>query len=149
MAAGVFGKLMGFVGLDDAYEEEEVYYEPPKPTKSSYNNDYYSAASRRSKVVNINSTVQLNLVILNPESFEDAQAIADNVKMKKPCVVNLEGVDKDIARRVVDFMSGAIYAIDGNIQKVSNGIFLVAPYNVTIDGDFKNELRSNGLFSWK
>jgi cell division inhibitor SepF len=62
--------------------------------------------------------------------------------------MNLESVDREVARRIVDFLSGAVYALDGNIQKVSNGIFLIAPYNVGIMGDFKDELRNKGIFPW-
>ena len=62
--------------------------------------------------------------------------------------MNLESVDRDVQRRIVDFLSGAVYALDGNIQKVSNGIFLIAPYNVGIMGDFKDELRNKGIFPW-
>jgi cell division inhibitor SepF len=62
--------------------------------------------------------------------------------------MNLESVERDVARRIVDFLSGAVYALDGNIQKVSNGIFLIAPYNVGIMGDFKDELRNKGIFPW-
>ena len=62
--------------------------------------------------------------------------------------MNLESVDREVARRIVDFLSGSVYALDGNIQKVSNGIFLIAPYNVGIMGDFKDELRNKGIFPW-
>ena len=63
-------------------------------------------------------------------------------------VINLEAVERNAAQRIVDFLSGAVYALDGNIQKVANGIFLIAPYNVGIMGDFKDELRSKGIFPW-
>ncbi|GHV16206.1 cell division protein SepF [Clostridia bacterium] len=158
--AGVLNKIMNFVGFDyDAEIEEEEFYEQQqrpatresRPARNNYHqdDDYYAGnSSKRSKVVNINTTARLNVVIINPESFEEAQDIADHIKLKKPCVVNLENIEKDVARRIVDFLSGAVYAVDGNIQKVSNGIFLVAPYNVSIMGDFKDELRNKGVFPW-
>ena len=103
---------------------------------------------KRNKVVKIHTTAQLKLVVMQPETFEDARDIANHLKSKKPVVMNLESVDRDVARRIVDFLSGAVFALDGNIQKVSNGIFLIAPYNVGIMGDFKDELKSKGIFPW-
>ncbi|MDR1101708.1 MAG: cell division protein SepF [Clostridiales bacterium] len=148
--AGTISKIMNFIGLESEVEEE--FYEPPAARdvrpRSYRHEDDYAPSNKRSKVVNINTTARLNVVIMNPENFEDAQDIADHIKTKKPCVVNLENIEKDVARRIVDFLSGAIYAVDGNIQKVSSGIFLVAPYNVSIMGDFKDELRSKGVFPW-
>lgn len=68
------------------------------------------------------------------------------MKSKKPVVVNLEKLDKDVAVKIVNFLSGAVYALDGSMQKVSNGILLLAPYNVGIMGDFGEELKMHGLF---
>ncbi len=106
-----------------------------------------SSFGRKNKVVNIHATTQLKVVVMQPENFDDAKGIADHLKTKKPVIINLEDLDTDVARRVVDFLSGAVYGLDGNIQKVSAGIFLIAPYNVSIMGDFKDELKNKGLFS--
>ena len=103
---------------------------------------------KKGKVVNINTTAQLQVVVMTPETFDEARDIADFLKTKKPVVINLENIDREISRRIVDFLSGAVYALDGNIQKVSAGIFLVTPYNVSIMGDFKDELRNKGVFPW-
>ncbi len=129
-----------FTGVDDEMENEEYFKkeeknEPEMPVK-------------KGKVVNINTTTQLKVVVVTPESFDEARDIANHLKQKKPVVINLEGVEKDIARRIVDFLSGAVDALDGNIQKISTGIFLIAPYNVGIMGDFKDELRNKGVFPW-
>lgn len=162
--AGVLNSLMNFVGLgyDEEIEGEEEFYEQ-SPRRSEgrvrkhearsqaqFDDGYHRppTSNKRSKIVNINTTARLPVVIMTPENFEDAQDIADHIKQKKPCVVNLENVNKDLSRRIVDFLSGVVYAVDGNIQKVSSGIFLVAPYNVSIMGDFKDELRSRGVFPW-
>ncbi|MCG8499324.1 MAG: cell division protein SepF [Firmicutes bacterium] len=140
----LFNKMLNFVGLEahEEYEEEEVWEneEVIQPD--------FSKQSRKSKVVNIHTTAQLKVIVMQPESFDEAKDIADHLKSKKPVVINLEDVEKEIARRIVDFLSGSVYALDGNIQKVSNGIFLVAPYNVDIMGDFKDELRNKGVFPW-
>ncbi len=138
--ANFIDKVMNLVsGTDEELENEEYFEEAQKEVE---------AAPKRGKVVNINTTTQLKVVVVTPESFDEAKDIAEHLKQKKPVVINLEGVEKDIARRIVDFLSGAVYSLDGNIQKISTGIFLIAPYNVGIMGDFKDELRSKGVFPW-
>ncbi len=73
------------------------------------------------------------MVIVEPETFDDSQSIADYIRDRKPVVINFESTPDDIAKRVVDFVSGATYALDGNIQKVGKEIFLCVPSNVTVD----------------
>ena len=139
--ANLFDKMTNFfTGADEEVENEE-YFESEKKEEIDY-------AVKKGKVVNINTTTQLKVVVVTPESFDEARDIAEHLKQKKPVVINLEGVEKDIARRIVDFLSGAVYSLDGNIQKISTGIFLIAPYNVGIRGDFKDELRNKGVFPW-
>lgn len=142
--AGFVEKVMGSLGFEVDHEDEKEFLEPQTEEEQVD----YSKVSKRGKVVNINTTTRLNVVVIAPETFEDARDIADHLKSKKPCVVNLESVDKEISRRIIDFLSGSVYALDGNIQKISTGIFLIAPYNVSIMGDFKDELRNKGVFPW-
>ena len=139
--ANIIDKMTNFfAGTDDELENEE-YFESEKKEEADF-------SVKKGKVVNINTTTQLKVVVVTPESFEEAKDIAEHLKQKKPVVINLEGVEKDIARRIVDFLSGAVYSLDGNIQIISTGIFLIAPYNVGIMGDFKDELRNKGVFPW-
>lgn len=139
--ANLFDKMTTFfTGTDDEFDGEE-YFESEKKEEADF-------SVKKGKVVNINTTTQLKVVVVTPESFDEAKDIAEHLKQKKPVVINLEGVEKDIARRIVDFLSGAVYSLDGNIQKISTGIFLIAPYNVGIMGDFKDELRNKGVFPW-
>ncbi len=140
--------LIGFESQDDEYEDELIENSEFSGRSSVEEDIETFEDGKRSKVVKIHTTAQLKLVVLQPETFEDARDIANHLKSKKPVVMNLESVDRDVARRIVDFLSGAVYALDGNIQKVSNGIFLIAPYNVGIMGDFKDELKSKGIFPW-
>lgn len=148
---GIFGSLMETIGFSSAEENEnemiEVTEKETPKSQSTYSEEYHQPYARRSKVVKIDTTARLDVVILQPESFEDSQDVADAIKAKRPCVLNLENVAPEVERRIVDFVSGVIYAVDGSIQRVSKGIFLVAPYNVSITGDFKNNLRSSGAFS--
>ena len=101
---------------------------------------------KRGKIVNIHTTTQLKVVVVQPESFEDSKEIADHLKTKKPIVVNLEKIDQEVAKKIINFLSGAVYALDGNIQKISGAIFLIVPYNMGIMGDFKDELRDKVIF---
>ncbi len=123
-------------------------YSSPIPSRRrSSSEDVFSGSSpRRSKVVNINTTAQLKVVVVQPLGYNDASEIAEHLKSKKPVVVNLEKLDKATASRIFDFLSGAVFALDGNMQKVSNGILLVVPNTMGIMGDFSDDLKTQGLF---
>jgi cell division inhibitor SepF len=101
---------------------------------------------RNNKVVNIHTTAQLQVVLVKPERFEDASAIADHLNEKRTVVLNLESTNKEISRRLVDFLSGVAYANNGQIKRVANSTFIITPYNVDIMGDLLDELENNGIF---
>ena len=101
---------------------------------------------RRNKVVNIAATTQLKVVLVKPERFEDASTIADHLNNKRTVVLNLESTNKEVSRRLVDFLSGVAYANNGQIKRVANSTFIITPYNVDIMGDLLDELESNGAF---
>ncbi|MCL6635639.1 MAG: cell division protein SepF, partial [Peptococcaceae bacterium] len=90
----------------------------------------------------------MRVVVLEPRSFDEAQGIADNLKNRRPVIVNLEHAETDLAKRVLDFMIGATYALNGAMQKVGSGIFLCVPNNVDIASELKEQVRDKGLFSW-
>ena len=98
------------------------------------------------KVVNINATTQLQVVLVKPERFEDASTIADHLNNKRTVVLNLESTNKEASRRLVDFLSGVAYANNGQIKRVANSTFIITPYNVDIMGDLLDELENNGAF---
>ena len=98
------------------------------------------------KVVNINATTQLQVVLVKPERFEDASAIADQLNAKHTVVLNLESTGKEISRRLIDFLSGVAYANNGQIKRVATNTFIITPYNVDIMGDLIGELENNGVF---
>ena len=106
-------------------------------------------ASRRttdSKVVNIHTTTQLQVVLVKPDRFDNVSEIAEHLRSKHAVVLNLEATNKDIARRLVDFLSGCAYALDGKIKKVAISTYIITPYNVDIIGDLIDELENNGLY---
>ena len=105
-----------------------------------------TAGTQSGKVVNIHATAQLQVVLVKPERFENASEIADHLKEKRTVVINLESTNKDIARRLIDFLSGVAYAGEGKIKKVAANTYIITPYHVDIMGDLIDELENNGLY---
>lgn len=153
---------MGFIDelkrLARPYEDEEEEYEEFEPAPKQEKKKertvreeapslYDTQAERRSnKVVNIHTTTQLQVVLVKPDRFEAAPEIADHLREKRTVVLNLESVGKDVARRLLDFVSGVAYASEGKIKKVAIGTYIVTPFNVDILGDLVGELENNGLY---
>ena len=136
---------------DYDYEEEEQQFPTQRSGRDSYDDrrdDRRSASDdrRSSKVVNIQATTQLKVVLVKPERFENASEIADHLREKRTVVLNLESTNKDIARRLIDFLSGVAYAGDGKIKKVSANTYIITPYSVDLMGDLIDELESSGLY---
>ena len=137
---------------EEDFELEEPFVETKEERKTrgrkreedDMERDY--AATSRDKVVNINTTTQLQVVLVKPEKFQDASAIADHLRDKRTVVLNLESANKDVARRMVDFLSGAAYAQEGKIKKVAVATYIITPYNVDIIGDLIDELENNGMY---
>lgn len=92
------------------------------------------AASKSASPVSTSKkyTEQVKLIVIKPVSFEESPKLVDNLKAKKPVIINLEDLETDVARKIFDFLSGATYALNGNVQKVANNIFLFAPENVDV-----------------
>ncbi len=132
----------------------------PKPSYSSFDLDSDDAPSsgstgRRtlggtgtsgSKVVNIHTTAQMQVVLVKPDRFDNVSDIAEHLRSKHAVVLNLESTNKDVARRLVDFLSGCAYALDGKIKKIAISTYIITPYNVDIVGDLIDELENNGVY---
>ena len=144
------GKLKDWIEGEDNGQQEEFLQPPVKKSAPSGDVEVSIPMNGRkrdpNKVVNINATTQLSVVLVKPEKFEDAAEIADHLREKRTVVLNLESVNKELARRLVDFLSGVTYAQDGKIKKVANSTFIITPYNVDILGDLIDELENNGLY---
>ena len=116
-------------------------------TGSLYSSTALMDEERRSnKVVNIRAATQLQVVLVKPEKFEDASSIADHLREKRTVVLNLESTNKEIARRLLDFLSGVAYANEGKIKKVAISTYIITPYTVDILGDLIDELENNGMY---
>lgn len=135
-------------------EEEEEPAPPPRTARRPVTPEpaYTRSASldshrdSGSRIVNINTTAQLQVVLVKPERFDNVSEIADHLRDKHSVLLNLENTDRNIARRLVDFLSGCAYAVDGKIKKVAASAYLLTPYNVEIVGDLVEELENNGVY---
>ena len=131
---------------EDEDEEFEDFEEPARSSRDAFEDRRPKVEDRRGKVVNIHATTQLKVVLVKPERFENASEIADHLKDKRTVVLNLESTNKDIARRLIDFLSGVAYAGEGKIKKVAANTYIITPYHVDIEGDLIDELENNGLY---
>lgn len=122
----------------------ESDYESTRPAGRSRRTHGYSNDSNR--VVDIRTTAMLQVVLVKPDKFEDARAIADHLNEKRTVVLNLEAASKDVARRLVDLLNGVAYANGGQLKKVSTNTYIITPYNVNVSGDLLDELESTGVF---
>lgn len=137
---GFVDTVKEFIGFGDIEEdEEEMDYEEPAEEMHQV---------KRSKVVPIHTSQNRSkIVILKPKCFSNSTAVADELKKRRPVVIDVGALDPDEARRVVDFIAGTVYGVDGNMQKVSGGIFLATPSQVDIMGEILKDAE-NGNFEW-
>ena len=153
MAGAIMNKVWDFLGVDTANDEEvendneNIYgYEREEEPEEVEEKGLFG---RKSKVVSMPQPQQIKMVITQPTSFEQSEEICNYLKEKKSIIVNLEYVNKDVARRIVDVMSGAVQALDGHIQKVSNSIFLIAPTYYEISTEMaRDEIKNKLSVSW-
>lgn len=156
-------KMMDIMKLNE-YEDEDTYdeldefegFEEGQAAPDTRQFRSYSGGKKddfqrnNSKVVNFQASVQMEVVVIQPESYDEAQDICDHIKSQRPVIINLEKMDRTIAQRIMDFVSGSCYTLGGNLQRVTSNIFIIAPENVDIAGDFREELKSNGIIlPWK
>lgn len=152
MKMGLVDKLKQWTNLD-TYDDndDEPTAEPDASSAFTRKNNTAQepvtyASGKTGKFATINTTPKLQVVLVKPESFDEASGIADYLKQTHTVVLNLEGTNRDTARRLLDFLSGVAYAIQGKIQKVANNTFIIVPFNVGITGDIMDELENNGLY---
>ncbi len=153
MSGALMDKVWGLFGMDavegEEYDEEDVYdYEDEDEVEEVEDRKLFGRKNKVVAMPHANANA-IQMVISQPTTFEQADEICSLLKEKKSIVLNLEYVNKDVARRIVDFISGGVYALDGYIQKVSNSIFLVAPSNYEITNEMaREEMKSKLSVSW-
>ena len=151
MAGAIVNKFWEVFGVNqnDDEEEEEEYIDEEVTDEEQEETEERGFFSKRNKVVNMPQTHQVRMVISQPTTFEQAEEICSYLKNRKSVIVNLEYVNKDVARRIVDVMSGAVHALDGHIQKISNSIFLIAPTYYEISTEMaRDEIKNKLSVSW-
>lgn len=156
---------------DDYYDEEEEEEAPPKRRRSrekEVDEPVYKSSNSNNQPIDINrnrdrvaakanskvtpmrpssrrsSSANMEVCVIKPTAFEDAREITETLLLNRPVILNVEGLDVEIAQRIIDFSSGSCFAINGNLQKISNYIFIITPANVEISGDFQNLLDAYG-----
>ena len=150
--ARLFNKFLDYIGIeetgmDEADYQEESYYANAEEEQPDNVVNFSPREKRRanSNVVSMPTAAQMKMIVYHPISYEDTQNIIDNLKSRKPVIVNMEELEIECAQRILDFMAGAVYALNGTIFKISRGIFVVAPNNYDVIGNSEGDLDEDGL----
>ncbi len=152
MSEGMFKKFKNWMSVEEEVEEDDYVdeneHEVEEEVKVETNN---SQTTRKSNVVNIHTNSQMKVIIVEPKKYDDVTVIADHLRQRRAVIVNLESVEEEpeVKKSIYFFMSGAVYILDGSMQKVSKSIFILAPNNVDIDANIKKELESKAFFPWQ
>ncbi len=145
-ASKIFEKFKYIIGLDDLDEE---YIEEEEDEVAEIEESLPRRFSKNNKVLSIHTNNNMKLAVYEPIKFEDATSIIDDLKSRKPVVINFSKLEGELKKQVFDFLNGGIYSLEGDIQKVGKDIFVLAPKNVEIDSNMKDELRNKGIFPWQ
>jgi len=141
---GLFGKKSSRYDDDDDYDDDDYEPAPKRGRRSSAQEEKPMVVSSNNKVTPMRNTRKsgggMEVCVIKPASMEDAREITETLLSNRTVVLNMEGLDMDIAQRIIDFASGSCYAINGNLQKIANYIFIITPATVDISGDFQNLL---------
>ncbi len=150
MADMVFGDASDEDDFEEvSFSDEETAPAPVKKTQPAPSGRRAGSAANQPKVVNFAATTQLKVVVLKMNAFDEScRQVVENLNNNKPVIINIEDMERDQARRTIDFISGAAYARRGTLQKVSTGILLLTPSNVDVTPAVKSELESGRLFPW-
>ena len=152
----VFGKFKALVGIGDDYYDDEITEEEIEEAERRIERQQQERQHERPKFSRRESNVvpmggisseMMKLVVIEPSSFEESPKLVDSLKERKPVIINLEKIDSETARKIFDFLSGATYALNGNVQKVANNIFVFAPDNVDITSNEANNSDSDFEFA--
>lgn len=157
MGDGLISKIRDWVTTsDEEYEEDYIEDEVDELVGEIDDEDDITAgfdsinSSKSNKIVSLHTVSQMKVVIVEPKKYEDVTTIADHLKQRRALVVNLDNVEKNEDKKAIfNFMNGAVYVLEGNIQKITKSIFILAPSNVDIDSSVKKELESKTTFPWQ
>ncbi|GHU50024.1 cell division protein SepF [Clostridia bacterium] len=155
MAEGIINKLKYLVGIqdvdDDEFEDEseilavrEEELKIPESVQSASRGDLRYLSNPKDKVISMNKTLnaitsQLNLVVTEPKSFDECPTLVNSLKARKPIIINLERIETETAKKIFDFLMGATYALNGNMQKIANNIFVFVPENISVTSNTEHK----------
>ncbi len=157
--ASLYTKFLDFIGIEESDEQEDEhgsdgYYHddvPDRPAAGAFGGGRGAAAPGRrgdrvqnASGANLPISGGMKMIVYHPVSYEDTQSIIDNLKNRKPVIVNMEELELDTAQRILDFLSGAVYALNGTMCKISRGIFVVAPNNYDVVGNGEDDYGDMG-----
>lgn len=174
MSSAIFNKFMNMLGISSKDDEEEENveeydsedidnegevaqavnarsaYRPRRSFRDIEDDNKYSSRSLQNKIIPMNSAVSSSkMVITQPKCYEDVQEIGNYLKERRAVIINLESVNREVASKILDFLSGATFIVDGTVQKVSNCIYLMTPKNIEIQNDSEKDSYKQKLsFSW-
>jgi cell division inhibitor SepF len=138
MSKGIFNRILDAVGLEEEefeYEEDEIMDEEADYYEDELDEQEEPKTSRRkqAKVTPLpSSAAKIKMLVFQPSSYEEAECIIDNLKARKPVIMNLDELELELGQRILDFVGGAVYSLNGDIKKVARSIFVVAPSNVDV-----------------
>ncbi|MDD3920755.1 MAG: cell division protein SepF [Eubacteriales bacterium] len=150
--AKLFDRFLDYISVEepdmqeDDYQQTDFYQEDPTQPDNVVSFGSRAKKPRNAAVPSATAALsQMKMIVYHPISYEDTQNIIDNMKSRKPVIVNMEELEVDCAQRILDFMAGAVYALNGTIFKISRGIFVVAPNNYDVIGNSEGDLGDSGL----
>lgn len=153
MGDGIISKFKNWIVDDEEdYDDEFDDVVEDEEQEDDLGNQFSSINhSKGSKIVNLHTSSQMKVVIVEPKKYEEVTVIADHLKQRRAVIVNLEGLldEPETRKSIFNFMNGAVYVLEGTMQKVSKAIFILAPNNVDIDANMKKELESKAFFPWQ
>lgn len=157
----MLSKVVGFEGVEEDYDieptEEEIAEEKEKmkkdetPVSPLQADNHYSgiaplAPKGRVSSYSMNGSAPFKMIVIEPKNLDECKKLVDNLKSRKPIIINLEKVETELARKMFDFLSGAVYALNGSVQRVTSNIFIFAPANVDIAAKVNKETVQENVF---
>lgn len=143
---GMMDKVKDFIGIAD-YDDEEDYDDIGTNEISSRQLDKVETYNKRGNIIKVHTNTEMKVFICEPEKYEDCTKAVDEIKNRKVVVLNIEGMELEDQKQIFEFIKGSVYALEASIQKVSNGIFVIAPSNVQIDGRLGDKFERNYFFN--
>ena len=125
----------------DIAEDDDDFQELEEPQDSRRGRGKVVPMSNTANLAAVPTNMNMKMIVFKPISYEDSQAIVDNLRARKPVIVNMMDLERECAQRVLDFMAGAVYALNGSIRKISYGIFVIVPSNVSLVGNSEDEAK--------